>query len=284
MLSVSFGPLAISLAQALLLVALIVALTAGAVAGRRRGVVVSDALFGMALAGAMTARAVFVLRYAGEYGADPLAIIDIRDGGFDAVGGLTGIAAYAGWTFWLRPALRPPLTAALLAGGLTWGLTGGLLSLIEQQASAPPTAELATLEGRPTDLASLQQAHGNRPMVVNLWATWCPPCREEMPVLEGAQNRRDDVLFVFANQGEAAPTIRAFLNQQSLDLDHVLRDARAEIGTTAGSSALPTTLFYNADGRLVDSHLGQLSHATLAHALEAFDTTPGTAPNSEDGP
>jgi thiol-disulfide isomerase/thioredoxin len=160
---------------------------------------------------------------------------------------------------------------ALFAGGLAWGLTGGALSLIENQTSRPPETELYTLEGTPTDLASLQQNAGNRPMVVNLWATWCPPCREEMPVLEQAQDERTDVLFVFANQREVVPTIRKFMDQMQLDMDHVVRDPRGGIGSQAGSAALPTTLFYNANGRLVDSHLGQLSKATLARALERFD-------------
>jgi thiol-disulfide isomerase/thioredoxin len=107
-------------------------------------------------------------------------------------------------------------------------------------------------------------------MVVNLWATWCPPCRAEMPVLEEAQNDRTDVLFVFANQAEATPSIQSFLDRMQLDLDHVLRDRRGQIARQAGTAALPTTLFYDADGRLIDSHIGQLSKATLARALEGF--------------
>lgn len=283
MLSLQIGPFAFSVGQALLVFALIVALAAGWLAGRKRNVAVSDALFGVAFSGLAAARLVFVVRYAGEYGLDPLAIIDIRDGGFDALGGLAGMAVYAGYKTWRVRELRRPLFAAVLAGGLSWGLTGGLLSLIEQQASAPPAARLVTLNGRTTDLASLQQAQGDRPMVVNLWATWCPPCRREMPMLEAAQDRYPGVLFVFANQREATPVIRDFLESQLLDLDHVLRDARGGIARSAGSTALPTTLFYNAEGRLVDSHLGQLSRATLAHALEAFDSTSPIESHREDG-
>src|SRR5690606_40886240 len=43
-----------------------------------------------------------------------------------------------------------------------------------------------------------------QPTVVNLWATWCPPCRREMPVLRDAQQRYPDIAFIFANQGESA--------------------------------------------------------------------------------
>lgn len=272
MLSFTLGPLAISVGQALIIAALLVAIVAGKLAARRRDVPIADTLFTLLLVAIIAARVVFVVRYFSSYGMDPLAWIDIRDVGLDFIGGLIGAGLYAAYVFWRRPALRRPLGAALLAGALTWGLTGGALTLIENQANSPPTIELYTLDGTPTNLADLQQRSGNRPMVVNLWATWCPPCRAEMPVLEQAQNEREDVLFVFANQAEVAPTIEDFLDRMQLDLDHVLRDRGGQIAQQAGSAALPTTLFYNADGRLVDSHLGQLSRATLARGLERFNS------------
>lgn len=271
MLSFNLGPLAISVAHALMLFALATALVVGKIAAHRRDVPITDTLFNLALAGAVAARVVFVIRYFGEYRQAPLGMLDIRDGGFDAIGGLLGMAAYASFVVWRRPVLRAPLAAAVIAGGLAWGLTGGALTLIEQQAASLPEARLQTLDGQSTDLATLQAEADGRPMVVNLWATWCPPCRAEMPVLEAAQNERDDVLFVFANQAEAAPTIRGFLDSQDLHIDHVLRDAGGRLAKQAGSAALPTTLFYDGDGRLVDSHLGQLSRASLAAALERFE-------------
>ena len=213
-----------------------------------------------------------------------LGWIDIRDGGFEVVAGLLVMVLYASYLTTRKPALRGPLGAALFAGVLTWGLTSGALSLIENQASRPPRTELYTLDGAATNLASLQQSEGNRPMVVNLWATWCPPCRAEMPVLEQAQKEHSDILFVFVNQAEAAPTIQKFINQMKLDVDHVLRDRRAEVGRQAGSAALPTTLFYDANGRLVDSHLGQLSKATLGRALKRFNLTADDSAHLKDSP
>jgi hypothetical protein len=54
----------------------------------------------------------------------------------------------------------------------------------------------------------------------------------------------------------------------------VLFDASGRLGQAVGSMALPTTLFYQADGRLIGSHLGELSEASLARAMEPFDTEP----------
>lgn len=275
MLSLNIGPLAFSIGQALMVFAFVIALVVGTLAARGRDVVVGDSLWNLAIVGFLGARIAFVGHYFSDYGFDPLAWIDIRDGGFESIAGVLAAGSYASYLAWRRPALRHPLGAALFAGALTWGLTGGALNLIENQASRPPETKLYALDGTTTDLATLQQSQGMRPMVVNLWATWCPPCRAEMPVLERAQNERPDVLFVFVNQGEAAPTIQNFLNKTQLRIDHVLQDRHGNVAQLAGSAALPTTLFYAADGRLVDSHLGQLSKATLARALTRFASTLG---------
>ena len=116
------------------------------------------------------------------------------------------------------------------------------------------------------------------PLVINLWATWCPPCRREMPVLERAQHQRPDVTFLFVNQAESMQSVSTFLATQGLTLDNVLFDASGRLGQAVGSMALPTTLFYSAEGRLINSHLGELSQASLARAMEPFDTAPQRKP------
>jgi thiol-disulfide isomerase/thioredoxin len=109
-------------------------------------------------------------------------------------------------------------------------------------------------------------------MVVNLWATWCPPCRREMPVLAAAQKQETGVSFVFVNQGEEGSTAQRYLNIEKLDLANVLLDPGARLGREVGSGSLPTTLFYDTNGRLVDTHLGQLSAASLASKLSKIRT------------
>lgn len=284
MLSLTLGPLAVSVGQALIVLAFLVALVAGKLSARRRNVAIGDAIINLALVGLVAARLVFVGRYFSSYGLDPLSWIDIRDGGFDLMAGLAAMAAYGGYLGWRRAAMRRPLCMAAFAGLLAWGLTGGALSLIEHQASRPPQATLHTLDNKPVSLADLQQQAGHKPMVVNLWATWCPPCRKEMPLLEQAQEQRPDLLFVFANQGEDGITIRDFMDQMALDMDHVLLDRQGNIGQLAGSAALPTTLFYAADGELVDSHLGELSAATLEEALQPLATASDPSISTQETP
>src|SRR5690606_29886248 len=137
------------------------------------------------LIGLLAARLGYVLLWWPEYMAAPRSIIAIGDGGFLWWAGLPAAAAFAWWRTGKRRPLRRPLLAGIAAGMLAWAVFGGLLAMMQRAAPPLPAFELATLDGEPTTLAALS----GRPMVLNLWATWCPPCRREMPVLADAQRR-----------------------------------------------------------------------------------------------
>lgn len=265
MLSISLGPLVMSVQRVLLMLAVIVALLVAICLARRQRVPVADAVISVVGWGVLGARLVFVARYWSDYAAAPWSALDIRDGGFDPVGGAVAALLFACWAGWRRAALRRPLAIALGSGVTCWLISSMLLMTLENTARAVPTVPLATLSGGETSLAA---RHDGRPMVVNIWATWCPPCRREMPVLEAAQRARPDVQFVFVNQREPLWTVQQFLSAQSLTLTNVLLDTGGELSAHVGSFALPTTLLYDAAGQLVDSHLGEVSQATLRHALD----------------
>jgi thiol-disulfide isomerase/thioredoxin len=106
-----------------------------------------------------------------------------------------------------------------------------------------------------------------KPTVINLWASWCPPCRREMPAMQHSQAGNPDVNFVFVNQGEEHPAVVEYLSRQRLVLRNVLLDPQGSAGAALGSGALPTTLFFDARGRLVSARLGELSSATLDQRL-----------------
>jgi len=196
-------------------------------------------------------------------------MLDIHDGGFTPWAGAVAELLVALWQGWRRAALRKPLTLGLVAGALAWGGMFGAILMMEN--TAMPKVSLTTLAGEPADLAKLA---AGKPMVVNLWATWCPPCRREMPLLAAAQKQEPGVRFVFANQGEDGMTAQRYLTDAQLELDNVLLDSGTRFAREVGSMGLPTTLFYDADGRLIDTHLGQLSAASLASKLNRLRSRP----------
>ncbi len=264
-LVLSIGPLALPTQIAIAAVCALIAAAVGYWAGRRHRVNLSTTLLDMALAAVLAARLAFVLLWFDDYRHEPWSILDLRDGGFTAWAGWLAAGLVALWQAARRPALRRPLTLGLLAGALGWLAAPGALRFgVEPTLAELDTVALVTPQGHPASLAALA---AGKPVVVNLWATWCPPCRREMPVLASAQRQTADAKFVFANQGEDASTTEQFLAEQHLDLDHVVLDRGKGLGRSYGSTALPITLFYDGQGRLVETHLGSLSAASLASKL-----------------
>jgi thiol-disulfide isomerase/thioredoxin len=244
----------------------------GSSLGRAARVDTEPLLTRMLLVGVLAARLAFVWQWRAAYLDEPWTMLDIRDGGWEAAAGFVAAAAYGLYRAQREAALRRPALAAVLAAGLVWTVGTVFIAARSPQAVPLPALSLPALDdGRPVALAGF----AGKPTVINLWASWCPPCRREMPVLQQAQAAHPDLNLVFVNQGETRQTIADFLAQQQLKLDNVLVDSHQQTGRALGQSALPTTLFFDARGRLVSVHLGALSAATLAQRLVEART--GTA-------
>lgn len=119
------------------------------------------------------------------------------------------------------------------------------------------------------DTVRLSELRG-QPLVLNFWATWCGPCRAEMPALlrlEAAYAGRAQVIGV--NQGESAATITAFATELAIDYP-LLIDRNHAINRQYGVRGLPTTLFIDADGIIRDQLVGAASEAVLATKLASL--------------
>ncbi|WP_397451955.1 prolipoprotein diacylglyceryl transferase family protein [Pseudomonas sp. NA-150] len=279
MLSFSIGPFALAMNHLLLLLALGLATLVGWWVAKRGGTNPESALFSVFLLGLVAARAGFVIAYWPQFRHEPLQIIDIRDGGFLVWVGVVAVILGGLWRGWRQPALRRSLGFALSSGLLFWLLTGMGLSIYEKSAQLPQMT-LRNEAGESVQLADFK----GRPVVINLWATWCPPCRREMPVLEKAQAEHEGVVFLFVNQAESPQAVASFLAAQNLKLNNVLFDGSGALAQSVGSMALPTTIFYSADGRLLGSHLGELSTASLQRSLDSLATDTSTHSNSRITP
>lgn len=223
------------------------------------------------LAGAvLMARLGFVLRYWSLYVEEPWRFADLRDGGLDSTAGLAAVVLIGVVLAWRKQAQRPAILGAVTAGLVVWVIGTAVLDR-EHPRQVLPQVTLADLAGRALPLSEF----AGKPVVVNLWASWCPPCRREMPVLEKAQQDAPDVHFVFVNQGEDAAAVRTYLQAEGLHLKNVLLDPGGQLPRATGSLGLPTTLFFDANGDLVDQRMGEVSPATLVAHLEAIRNSAG---------
>ncbi|MFZ6646118.1 prolipoprotein diacylglyceryl transferase family protein [Undibacterium sp. TJN25] len=268
--SISLGFFSISATQLLMLGSLLLAAGVGHIVGKPKKVGVLDLLLGMTLAGLVVARIVFVAIWFPLYLASPLSMLDIRDGGFHMWAGVVTGLAFGAWRCWKRQELVAPLTAGLLAAFVVGDMAGAShISAMSKEADLP-AYNLNTLDGKPTTLAKL--AHG-KPVIVNLWASWCPPCRREMPALAEAQRRHKDMVFIFVNQDTDVAAAKQFISDTHLVIDNVVLDPAGQIPQAVGSSALPTTLFYDGGKHMVDLHIGGFSIASFSDALDKFTET-----------
>lgn len=260
--SISLGPLALPLEPILLGAAGLLAAAAGSrISGSKR---VGDLVWLAVLIGLASARVAHVLMWWEAYRASLLKMLDVRDGGFAAAVGLVAVLLFAVGLAWKQRQLAKGVFGALAVGTTFWLIANATVALMFTPSMTLPAVTLQGLAGEKVALESFS----GRPVVVNLWASWCPPCRREMPALGAAQQRHRDVAFVFVNQGEPAAAVDAFLSEQSLALQNVLLDPTGAVQKATSSHALPTTLFFDRTGKLVDSRMGELSEATLAQRLE----------------
>ena len=114
---------------------------------------------------------------------------------------------------------------------------------------------------------SLELAELRGPAVVNLWATWCAPCRRELPDFQAASEEHHSVRFVGVDIGEDPAAAQAFLDDLGVTFPQYA-DEEAELTDALGTAALPVTLIVDDDGLVTTTHIGPLSVDELHAALE----------------
>jgi thiol-disulfide isomerase/thioredoxin len=262
------GPFALPYSLLLLFSVIAISIYVGNRGGRKTAVDVEPVLWKTLLVGLVVARLAFVWEFRLAYMASPWSLFDIRDGGWNATAGFIGAWLFALSLYGRRPALRRPVQAALLTGSIVW-LVGTIALSLQPGAGQQDMPALGfTSLDKPATTVQLSSFKG-KPTVINLWATWCPPCVREMPVLQKAQADLPNVHFVFLNQGETADKVGTWLRARNLYMRNMLIDETRTAGAAFKQSALPMTLFFDAQGRLVSTRIGELSAATLAERLAA---------------
>lgn len=139
--------------------------------------------------------------------------------------------------------------AVVAAGGIG---DRGLDALPER-----PTAPEFDLVGHDGKRIRLSDFRG-RPVIVNFWATWCPPCRAEMPSMQRAwkQVRKEGIALIAINVGESAGEIERFLDQVQVDFPLPM-DASSRVVQAWPVRGLPTTFVVDPEGRLAYKAAGE---------------------------
>lgn len=159
-----------------------------------------------------------------------------------------------------------------LGGWWTWVSREEVLhfSGVENLTEAPlagylaPDFTLTSTQGQTIHLKELQ----GQPIVLNFWATWCPPCRAEMPELEASSQQFQGVVtFLGIDQGEEAKTVTQFGQEFGISYP-LLIDSNSQVNDLYGIRALPTTIFVDADGVVQEVYSGILNRAILQSKLE----------------
>ena len=129
---------------------------------------------------------------------------------------------------------------------------------------AAPDFEWVRPDGSTTHLTALR----GRPVVLNFWATWCVPCRAELPKLEAAAATRADLTFLEIDLDEDGDKVRGFMD--SLGITHLepLLDVGSALARVYGLSAgVPQTFFVDRDGVVRQVIIGEMDDARLASGL-----------------
>lgn len=177
------------------------------------------------------------------------------------------------WRLWLAVGLLgTPLAIGAVAAGVGVGAAGtaGNQRLDTGPRSGPaPAFKLPDLADptRPVTLAAFR----GRPVVVNFWASWCVPCRREMPRLaEAARRLEGRIAFVGINYKDRRGDAMAFVEKMRVSYPSGF-DRDGAVGRRFGVYGLPTTVFVDAEGRIVGRYLGELKAATLDRLLRRLE-------------
>lgn len=152
--------------------------------------------------------------------------------------------------------------AADPASSTSTGTDAGVVAEVGEPA---PDVSYFTFDGGSASIGDYE----GRPLVVNFWASWCPPCVTEMPAFEEVhQAMGDEVAFLGIDVQETAADGQAFLENIRVTWD-LGRDPDGRVVSRLGGIGMPTTVLIDADGIVQEIHTGELSGDELTDLIEA---------------
>ncbi len=180
--------------------------------------------------------------------------------------------------------IAPSLVTSLSAQGLSelgsggdgWGapdILQALLTIAGPESTAQSgggKAAAFTLNATDGTKVSLSDFAG-QPVVINFWATYCPPCRAEMPLLDRSIGPQSGARLLLVSEGDSREAARAFLDDLGIHRASLL-DLDLRVGRAYGIFTTPMTIFVRADGTIDRRQVGQVDEGVLASELSILTT------------
>lgn len=166
----------------------------------------------------------------------------------------------------IAAAVAIALVAVLVAVVLVTSRSSSPSNDSDATAGMPPEdMTLTMLDGSTGSLADYR----GRPLVVNFFASWCAPCLAEMPGFEQVhQDLGDQVAFLGVNLQDRVADGQRVVDQTGVTYD-IARDPDGALFQHFGAAAMPTTVFVDAQGRVIDVHSGEITARALADQIES---------------
>jgi len=166
-----------------------------------------------------------------------------------------------------------PATAALTQGPVPGA---GIKIVLSDKPLPLPVFSLTDLDGRVID----QSAWKGKVVLLNFWATWCGPCRAEIPDLINLQSKYKDQLVIVGlsvDEGKnAAADVKKFVTDHQMNYPVAIVDEKIE-KLFGGISSIPSTFVLNTDGKMVQRHLGTLRAEVTEQEVRALAKLPTNA-------
>lgn len=128
--------------------------------------------------------------------------------------------------------------------------------------------KLKDLSGKELSLSDLR----GKKVFLNFWATWCPPCKAEMPEIEKLyqETKNSDLVIVAVEIGEPLSTVKPFIDQNKYNFK-VLLDSDQSVAAQYGISAIPTSFFIDKEGNIVSKNTGAMNIDQMKEYIKTLD-------------
>ncbi|XID94225.1 redoxin domain-containing protein [Paenibacillaceae bacterium WGS1546] len=147
------------------------------------------------------------------------------------------------------------LAFVLIVGGYAVGSSFSSKSVVLAKGDAPPDFRLADLSNRVHEMKDYE----GKPLIINFWGTFCPPCRDEMPALQAQYEKWKDrgLELIGINLSEGKLTVESFVRQVGVDFP-ILLDIDKQTERKYGLKQYPTTFFISPSGKIDEVVVGSV--------------------------